>query len=385
MKTWALEWRGADQAFTCAQDGCAEADLVLFFGARGILARPSAFETLRAACPSALIVGCTTGTIIAGDAIEDDGASAVAVKLERSQVRLASVEIAGKTSEAVGAELARMLTDASPAGDGRLAAVLIISDGLNVNGSALVGGLQAGVGASVAIGGGLAADGAAFEKTLVAANGQPRENLVAAIGFYGDGLEARMGVAHGWERFGPPRRITKAAGAVLFEMDGKPALDLYEKYLGDEAAQLPASALLYPLLISNPADESDQVVRTILAVDHEARTMTFAGDMPEGWTAKLMRGAADSLTQGALDAADMVRAEAADASETLALLVSCVGRRLAMGQRTGDEVEAVSEVLGPAARRIGFYSYGEVVTPGVAGHCGLHNQTMTLMTLREAA
>jgi hypothetical protein len=61
-----------------------------------------------------------------------------------------------------------------------------------------------------------------------------------------------------------------------------------------------------------------------------------------------------------------------------------VGRRLVLGSRTEEEIEATLEVLPKGTQQIGFYSYGEI-SPYTAGTCDLHNQTMTLTTLSEAA
>jgi hypothetical protein len=377
MRTTHLAWSAETGDFN-ADAPCADADFALFFGDATAIEHPRFLTALRDLCPRAALLGCSTGTIIDGLALSDEGATAVAVHLERSTVRLASVPVeAGRSFEA-GRDLGRSL--AAP----DLAGVLVLSDGLAVNGSDLVAGIAGSVGPQVPLGGGLAGDGAAFTRTLVAADGPPREGCVAALGFYGANVRISQGSAHGWENFGPVRRITRSEGSVLWELDGSPALDLYERYLGEEAKDLPGSALLYPLLIANPADTKDEVIRTVLAVDREARSMTFAGDMPQGWTARLMRGAFDNLAEGAGLAAGQALARAND-EEGLSLLVSCVGRRLLMGRHTVNEVEAVRSVLGPRLRQIGFYSFGEIATRSGAGFCGLHNQTMTIMTLQEAA
>ncbi|MBK8197879.1 MAG: FIST C-terminal domain-containing protein [Acidobacteria bacterium] len=353
------------------------ADFVLYFGPRELIEKPSVFNSLRASFPGAEILGCSTGTVITDTQVSDKVVAAIAVSMRHTKVRTVSLELDGAASHAVGRKLAEQLM----ADD--LAGIMILSDGLNVNGSTLVAGIQSVTGPSLPVGGGLAGDGAAFAHTLVGANALPTENTITALGFYGDRIEINLGAAHGWDFFGPTRRVTRSEGNVLFEMDGKPALDLYERYLGEEAENLPASALLYPLMITNPADPADEVVRTVLAVDREARTMTFAGDIPEGWSARLMRGVFDNLTDGAATAAQRALPPEPSDDEGLALLVSCVGRRLLMGQRTADEAEAATSVLGDKFRDIGFYSYGEIATQGGEGYCGLHNQTMTVMTFRE--
>ena len=235
--------------------------------------------------------------------------------------------------------------------------------------------------------GGLAGDGPHFRATLVGAGDTlPREGLVAAIGFYGSALRISHGSAGGWDAFGPIRRVTRAAGNVLQELDAAPALDLYERYLGEEAAGLPGTALLYPLRVWDPANPRHDVVRTVLGIDREARSMTFAGDVPEGWLAQLMRGGHDRLTSGAADAAQQaVAASAAAPGAQVAILVSCIGRRLLMGQGISDEIEAVTARLPPGTPRTGFYSYGEISPHAASGLCELHNQTMTVTLLSEAA
>ena len=353
-------------------------DLVLFFGARSALERPEAYQAIRDQFPSAHVVGCSTGGQFIRGTIEDERLLGVCVKLERSHCKVASQSIAGAIeSQACGAALGTTLTAPD------LRAILVISDGLAVNGSALVAGLTETVGRDVVISGGLAGDGAQFETTLVAADCAPMPNMVAAIGFYGDALEIATGSAGGWDTFGPHRMITRSEGNVLFELDGKPALDLYERYLGPEDVEgLPGTALLFPLRINDPRAPGRDVMRTVLAVDRVARSMTFAGDMPQGWTAQLMRGSFDRLAEGAGEAARQAQ-QGTGSAQGLSVLVSCIGRRLLMGQRSIDEVEAAAEAIARQHAMIGFYSYGEIAPHAQSGFCQLHNQTMTVFSVSE--
>jgi hypothetical protein len=239
------------------------------------------------------------------------------------------------------------------------------------------------------VSGGLAGDGARFEKTYVAHEGKAISGGVTAVGFYGGALRVAHGSAGGWDEFGPQRLITRSDGNVLYELDGKPALDLYERYLGEEAADLPASALVYPLKIFDPARPQDEMVRTVLSIDREVGSMTFAGDVPVNWPARLMRGEFEHLIDGATTAASHALAELQSENPSLSpsvcLLVSCVGRRLLMGQRTSDEVEAVARVMKGEPIQIGFYSYGEIAPQNGSKACDLHNQTVTVTLLAEVA
>ncbi len=342
----------------------------------------AATDAIQAAFPGADVLSCTTGGTIDGRDVRDGIGIAIALAFDRTPTRLATADVeTSADSFAAGAAIGRALS-----GDD-LAGIFILSEGLRVNGTELVRGIREAVSSRVTITGGLAGDGADFNTTRVGANCAPREGMIAALGLYGDAVRIGHGNAGGWEEFGPKRRITRAEGNVLYELDGKPALDLYKKYLGDEAANLPSSALLFPLKIwrngPNGTDSQD-AVRTVLGIDEAEKSMTFAGDMPAGAEAQLMMGSYEKLISGAGDAAERACARGVNRGDgAIGILVSCIGRKLLLGQRIGEEIEAVGERLNgtPLA---GFYSYGELSPHSASGVCELHNQTMTITLLGEA-
>jgi hypothetical protein len=382
MRTHQLSWN-ARQGWRVAGADAGSADLVLYFGTRSALADGSRYGELRELFPKAHVVGCSTGGQIRNDDVSDDDVAAVAVRFDATRTRLAYETVAGAgQSRRCGVAIGQAL-DADD-----LAGIFILSDGLNVNGSDLVAGVSDALRRPVPLTGGLAGDGAKFEETLVGADCAPKSGGVAAVGFYGDAIRIGHGSAGGWDEFGPRRSITRSAGNVLYELDGEPALDLYERYLGeDESKGLPGTALLFPLLIRDPTAPEIDLVRTVLAVDRKARSMTFAGDVPMGWVGQLMRGNFDRLAAGAAAAARQARLGLGPERDRdgLAVLVSCIGRRLLMGQQVMAEVEAAGLELGARIPRVGFYSYGEISPHGASGVCQLHNQTMTVTAITEAA
>lgn len=355
----------------------ADADLVMLFGSRSLIRDASFFGSIHAAFPHAIVAGCSTAGEIAGTHVSDHTLVCTAVSFARTNCRMASMRVASPAdSFAVGVELASRLSAPD------LRHVLVFSDGLHVNGTELVNGLQSGVPAQIALSGGLAGDGERFAETYVIADGQPVEKHVTAIGLYGDALSIGCGSFGGWDPFGPERLITRARGNILYELDGHSALDCYKRYLGDYAKALPASALLFPLAIrTSPGTE--HFVRTVLAISEDDQSMTFAGDIPEGHYASFMKCNMDRLIDGASTAARIAFAPVRDANEGLALLVSCVGRKMVLKQRVEEEVEAVRDILGNAMVLTGFYSYGEISPLHTAGPCSLLNQTMTITTLSE--
>ncbi len=372
-----LQWEDG-AGWTTQDQHLQKANLVLFFGEREELADGRADRELKQRFPNAIIVGCSTGGQIVGSNVCDGGVNAQAISFSTASARLAHEAILNaRDSLDVGKKLGARLADP------QLACVLVISNGLFVNGAGLVEGIASAVGAKVSIVGGLAGDGARFQETIVIAGDQRGPHIVAAIGLYGQSLEVGHGNAGGWSPFGPMRNITRSEGNVLYEVDGEPALDLYERYLGpDECQDLPASGLLFPLRISSRDREDAGVVRTILGIDRTTRSMTFAGDMPLGWHAQLMRGTNERLIEGAANAAQQAQAGLTGPAQ-FSLLVSCIGRKLLMGQRIEEEVEAAADVLANGAQPFGFYSYGEISPQHETGFAQLHNQTMTVFLMRE--
>jgi hypothetical protein len=371
QKTYRGQWDDASPwRYSAAQ-------LVLAFGSPELLSGPPMTQ-VKQAHPNAQIVGCSTAGEIFGSTVLDDSLTVTAVCFSDTGIQAAETVLQDATDSS---EAGRRLAAALPTAG--LVHVLVISDGLQVNGSELVKGMTELLPAKVAITGGLSGDGARFQKTLVYFNGNACERRIVAIGLYGKQLRVGYGSLGGWDPFGPERIVTRSIGNVLYELDGKSALALYKKYLGPHAAGLPASGLRFPLTMWSNANDTP-VVRTILAVDEKKQSMTFAGDVPQGMKVRLMRANFDRLIGGASGAAQCSQ-NALGAVPELAILISCVGRKLILQQRTEEEVESVRAVVGDRAVMTGFYSYGEISPFTASARCELHNQTMTITTFSEAA
>jgi len=379
MKTALFEYRmGSGWSVDSFPELDAENTLVTVFGDRGFWEDQAPFGELREAYPTAQIVGCSTAGEIHGRKLSDASLSVAVVSFDKTPIKTAvSSAAADDDSREVGRSLAERLDDE------RLSNVFVLSNGLNVNGTALVAGMNEVLDDAVKVTGGLAGDGEAFERTWVLYGDDVSLEQTVAVGFYGDDIVFTHGSQGGWDRFGPERRVTKSEDNVLYELDDQPALDLYKRYLGDHADELPAAGLLFPLEIHEPASPDKRLVRTILAVDEADHSLTFAGDMPEGWTAQLMKANFDRLVDGAERAAEHSAGENIHQGPTVAFAISCVGRRLVLQERTEDEIEAVADLLPDGAGLVGFYSYGELSPHDAGEPCDLHNQTMTLTVISE--
>ena len=353
-----------------------EQTLVLAFADTLFIDNPAPLADLARAYPKAFMMGCSTSGEILGSGLSDASITVAVVPFAHTAIRQAFAPVSAvDDSFLAGQTVAQTLLAPD------LRGVFVLSDGLNVNGSELVRGLRESLPQSVVVTGGLAGDGNRFERTWVLHQSQPRANYVTAVGLYGDRVHISHGSQGGWDIFGIERRVSKSKANVLYELDGKPALELYKSYLGNLAKELPASALLFPLSLRSKTTDQERLVRTILSVNEAEQSLTFAGDIPEGHLVQLMKANPERLIDGAAQSAQLAKPRSQ--SNLLNIAISCVGRRLVLRQRTEEELEAILGVFPKNTQQIGFYSYGEIAPLGI-GRCDLHNQTMTLTTIYEA-
>ncbi|MDD5064082.1 MAG: FIST C-terminal domain-containing protein [Phycisphaerae bacterium] len=378
MKIIQKHWTEGTGWQTLSANGVSEqVQLVLVFGDNTVLRQESRLQEIKQFFPQGRIIGCSTAGEIIGRRVFDNSLTATGVFFENTRLQFAETTLNNmEESFNAGKKLCEAL---DPNG---LSHVFVLSEGLNVNGSELVKGLRSKLPVNVAVTGGLAGDQDRFKETMVLIDNVLRKNAVAVIGFYGDSLRIGYGSKGGWDSFGPDRRVTRSKANILYELDGQAALELYKKYLGEQANGLPATGLLFPLSISLNGG-GKRVVRTILSVNENDGSMTFAGDVPEGNCARLMKANFERLVDGAAESAKQSLTLGSPAPD-LAILVSCVGRKLVLKQRIDEEIECVQDTLGAGTALTGFYSYGEICPIGPdEKQPELHNQTMTITTFSE--
>lgn len=351
------------------------ARLVLAYGARTILEDETFFTLLKGKFPTAEIALSSSSGEIFSNEVYDDTVAVTVISFDQSSLETAQIDI---TDFPDSYEAGKMLIGQLPKEGLRW--VFVLSDGSRVNGSQLVEGLNSGRPSDVLITGGLAGDGDHFERTVVGLNAVVEPNKIVAIGFYGNLVLSHSSYG-GWESFGLEKTVTKSLHNVLYEIDGRNALELYKKYLGKYAEELPGSALLFPLSLTSE-DHPYPVVRTILSVNENDETMVFAGDLPEGSKVRFMKANIDRLVDAAHNAASQCLTMN-DENPAIAIIISCVGRKLVLGDRIAEEVDVIRDVLGTNTLIAGFYSYGEISPLRPFDNCALHNQTITITTINE--
>ena len=378
MKIQQKHWTEEGGWQSLSENGISDqVQLVFVFGENTILKQESRLQEIKQFFPKGRIVGCSTAGEIIGSRVFDNSLTVTGVLFEKTNLQFAETTVEDmEDSFSAGERLGEAL---DPNG---LTHVFVLSEGLNINGSAMVKGLRSKLPADVAVTGGLAGDQDRFSETAVFLDGIPKKNSIAAIGFYGDSIQIGYSSRGGWDSFGPDRLVTRSKANILYELDEQPALELYKRYLGEEAKGLPATGLLFPLSITLE-DGERRLVRTILSINENEGSMTFAGDIPQGTYARLMKSNFERLVDGAAESARLSR-ENGSSTPDLAILISCVGRKLLLKQRIYEEVECVQDTLGSGAALTGFYSYGEICPVRYDDRqAELHNQTMTITTFSE--
>lgn len=373
MKTEQLQWT-ATKEWNTGHAALKDAQLILVFAGIDIVENCNYYEVLHPIYPNASIVLVSTSGEIQQNELFENSASATVIQFEKTPIRISSKEnIAGRDAEQIGIEI----TDDLLSED--LKHILLFSEGGHMNGDHLIKGMSKNLPQHIAVTGGLAGDSARFAKTTMGLNNTLSENMVVAIGLYGEAIEIGYGSNDGWDLFGPIRLVTRAEENTLYDLDDTNALELYKKYLGERANELPGAALLFPLCILKP--DGSRLVRTILSVNEEKQSMIFAGNVPVGSKVQFMMANFDRVIESASNAATKSRIHENEVPE-LTLMVSCVGRKLVMQSRTEEEIEAVAETFDNQSTFCGFYSNGEIC-PSADGVNSLHNQTMTITTFKE--
>lgn len=356
-----------------------DCQVVLIFTAGEILENTTVLARIHSAVPEARIMGCSTSGEI-GEGVEDNSISLLGMRFDKTRIEFTAVSL-GRTEDSfeAGARIAENLNGEN------LKAIFVLTPGLNINGSELTSGMKSKIGPGVFVSGGMAGDGTNFKQTFVVLDDGVSDKQAVAFGLYGNDITVRSGSSGGWKPFGPMRNVTRAEKNVLYELDGKPALALYKEYLGDKVADLPGSGLLYPFAIMNENKVGTKgLIRTILGIDEAANSLILAGNMETGSVVSLMRAGTEELAEGARHAAMKALDNKPSAEDSAVICVSCVGRKILMGDDTEEELDAAREYLKdmPVA---GFYSYGEICHHEDTDEPELHNQTMTITYFSENA
>jgi hypothetical protein len=277
----------------------------------------------------------------------------------------------GHTSFELGNSIGRWATDRV-----EKPALLVLGSGLDTDGEQLVRGIQQITGDGVQMYGGLAGDDARFRETFVFSE-EKLENNGAIAMVFDTGLYDIGGIAtSGWVSIGAEKIITHSEGNVVYTIDGEPALDVYKDYLNVNDADLPEIGVEYPLLIRKPG--SDDVLRAVINVDRDKKSLIFAGTVPNGAVVTFSSSPGFEIIEFTRN---KVIAFYNNNKETDALILfSCMARHNALGPTISEEIDEAWQKW--AKPLIGFFTYGEIGN-NYHGVCDFHNETFTMVSLKQ--
>lgn len=339
---------------------------------------------VKSVLPETIIIGCTTDGEISNQGLTVDSVVLLGLISDQLEFTTAIVRDLGKNSFEAGKKLAEQFNGEPTE------YIQIFSDGLTGNGSEIIKGIQSVLGINVKIAGGTAGDGSLFQKTYQYFNDEILTDALIGVAFVGE-FKFGTGVQSGWTTIGMAKQVTKAEKNVLYELDGKPALEVYEKFLGQNASLLPAVGVEYPLGLLGPSGDVDEddyyLCRATMGVDRVKGTVTFAGDIPEGAFVKMTMGSESDILQAVQKAAsqalERLKNGNASVKPAAVFFYSCMARKIVLGSRTNEEISAIKKIVGDDVPIIGFYSYGEYAPAGKEMNSHLHNETATLTLISE--
>lgn len=332
-------------------------------------------KKLKSNYPNTSILGCSTVGNIFDNKITNQKISLSLIEFEKSSLKIYHSKIDEKKSSYENAKDFQSQFE-----EEGLKHILLFTTS-PINGSNYLKGFQDNLQPNIKVTGGMSAMEEDFTKNYVIYEGEPQLKCAIGIGIYGEGTKISYGSNGGWDSFGMERIVTKSSDNILYELDGKNALNLYKSYLGEMVHKLPDIGVMFPISL-RISENKTPIVRSVMGIDNENQALIFGGDIPTNSSVKLMKANVDRLISGAEKSA-LISTENKKIKPNLAILISCRGRLGVLKQLAEEELEIVREVLGNQTYITGFYSDGEFA-PANKQECSvLHNQTMTITTFTE--
>ncbi len=380
-------------AVKAGQEACKEAvsrvggkaDLVIVFSTVNY-DQEKMLEGVNAEAGKALVAGCSSMRGIVNGKGCADCVLAMALSSDEIDFSIGFGKGAAKNPAGAG----KMLADAvkKESAKGQPSILMMFLEAVGVNGSAVVRGIQQGLGEPFPIIGGMASDASTFTKTYQYYNKQVFVDNAVGVGLSGK-FAYGVGVKHGWESIGLPVKVTKSVGSIVQEVNNKPAIQFFKDFFGEKAKQLekPLSRICYAYPLGMSVKGSDELLIRNAFVATEKGEIICAGEVPQGSEIRLMLGDEEKAIKAAKEAAEYAKEQLKGAKPRAIFVFNCAARYMLLGSRADEEIEAIQKVLGKEVPLIGFYTYGEQAP--LAGILGLecrsvfHNETMTLMVLGE--
>lgn len=346
-------------------------------------AHPSILQFISKALRESPVIGCSSLAVISSQGIFKQALAIALISLpENVYVNTAYVEnINSKSITSAGKELGEGLLYGFR-GIRRILS-MVFSDGLIANGSAFLNGLEEELGRSFPLAGGSASDNLTLKKTYQYADKLVLNNGACGV-LWGGKLNFGLDTKHGWKPLGKPRVVTNSSSNIVYEIEGVPAVKIYEQYFSADTPKLRQElkyiSTLYPIGIYLPG-EQEYLLRNLLSIKDNG-SLAFQGDVPEGSQIRLMIGTKESCLNAARQAAKEVRASLLGRNPKFVFVFDSISRYILLGREAKKELEIIKEILGEDTPIIGIYTYGEHAPLKALNYLGrthFHNQSITIL------
>lgn len=336
-----------------------------------------------------LIGSSTSGEITTAGPLKEHSIAVMAIKSPEIKYFVGVGENIAANPRLAGKAVADKVKEQS--GDA-LKSFMMMPDVLAGNGADIVRGVLDSLGAHFPVVGGASGDDFAFKKTYQYMDDKVYSGAVVGLGLVGN-FKIGIGVKHGWIPVGEPMKVTKSAGAVIHEINGLPAVKIYEDYFGAEEAKVLHTEALAKLAITYPlgmkvAGSDELLIRDPITVD-EKGSITCAAEIPEGSEVRLMVGSREEAVKVAKIAAEDAIAQLDGSAPKAVIIFNCIARNKLFGEKSGDEIDAIQQAIGKTVPLIGFYTYGEQAPLGgevrniEQCHSAFHNETVVICVLAD--
>lgn len=329
------------------------------------------------------LIGCTTDGEISSSGLSEESVVILALATDTVKFHIAHAPSISQDSYLAGTRIGKAFKNLN------CRYIQIFSDGLTGNATKIVAGIQAILGKEIKIAGGTSGDKGLFIHSSQYFNDQVLTDSIVAVAFAGD-LVFGTGYGCGWFPVGTPKQVTRSEGNALYELDGQPALQVYEKFLGKYASQLPAVGVEYPLGILGLDEENEEdgfLCRATMGVNRRENSIIFAGDVPQGAHIKMTMGnekdLIDAARKAAQDALTDMKGDSGKVQPKILFVFSCMARKIVLGSKTGEEISEIRKIVGYEVPVIGFYTYGEYSPSGKSKQTCFHNETVTLTVIGQ--
>lgn len=357
---------------------------IMLFASPTVYNQEELVTALKSLDPSVVVIGCSTaGEITSAGGSLDSSVALMTIFADQMKFVSGIGNNIKEDARGAGKELAQSIMGI----DGKPRAAIVLPDGLAGNGADIVRGVLDVFGQDFMVAGGSAGDDYLFKQTYEYYGDKVVSGSVVGVGLYGN-FAFGVGVRHGWIPIGSSRIATKSEGNVLYELDGKPAIQIYEENFGkernlvDKTEPLARLAITYPLGIPAP-NKDGYLIRDPITVDDRG-AITCAAEIPQGSEVSIMIGSTEEAIDAAEDAARKALAQVEGRPIRAAFLFNCIARKKLLMAKKQTEIDRIQGILGKDVPLIGFYTYGEQAPlGGEIITCSFHNETDVIFLLAE--